>query len=104
LLCAKTRICCLIELNESDIRGSLSKALSAHVDMVLADDTTVGSAHTASSCSLWAERSLGMRVNKSLATHFVELDLQELLVMIGEKNAERRLELDISIWLCGEQS
>jgi len=38
-----------------------------------------------------------MRVNKSLATHFVELDLQELLVMIGEKNAERRLELDISI-------
>ena len=48
----KTRIGRLIELDESNIRGSLSEALSAHVDVVLADDTAVGGAHTASSCSL----------------------------------------------------
>ena len=61
----------LVVLGESNVFGTLTEALTAHIDLVLSNDGALRAAHSAVASSSGAENFLGVSVDKGLAGHFV---------------------------------
>jgi hypothetical protein len=60
----------LVVLDESDVRSSLSEALSADIQVVLSDEGTLVGANTAAASTLGAVLLLGVTVQQSFSSHF----------------------------------
>jgi hypothetical protein len=79
----------LVVLDESDVLGALAEALTAHVDLVLSDDGTLVSTHTASAGTTGSQSLLGVSVEESLTGHDYKSVRREEWVHSNAKNERR---------------
>jgi hypothetical protein len=66
----------LIVFYEANVKGSLAKALSAHIEVVLANDGALAATYSAATGTLGAELALGMSIEKLLAAHRLLVSLK----------------------------